>query len=507
MKIKHLNLTAAWLLMPLLLFPALTRAQTAAEAWVQRYDGPAPSDDYAQAVAVDGSNNVIVAGTSSVGVFPSLVNNYVTIKYSSAGVPLWTNLYFTGSAYAAAVDGNGDVIVAGDPVAIKYSSGGSPLWTNYCSAVAVAVDGSNNVIVAGNAFRSGSGMDYATIKYSSAGAPLWTNYYNGPVNSSDQVKAVAVDNQNNVIVTGYSQASASYPYNADFVTIQYSSDGVSAWTNRYNGPGNNDDKPSALAMDRNNNVIVTGYSYSSSNRDSSDFLTIQYSSTGVPLWTNRYNGPANADDEAFALAVDGSNNVIVTGYSVGAESSFDYLTIQYSSMGVPLWTNRYNGPANYWDQASALGVDGSNNVVATGYSYGSGGNSDYLTIQYSSAGEPLWTNRYNGPANGGDSVKALAVDHTGAVIVTGASGGDFATVKYELSRPAPPVITDYFLTNGTFQMRVEGLSESGLLVIEASTNLVGWSPLFTNTTPTNVVFYTDPDANNYLWRFYRGRVQ
>jgi hypothetical protein len=40
-------------------------------------------------------------------------------------------------------------------------------------------------------------------------------------------------------------------------------------------------------------------------------------------------------------------------------------------------------------------------------------------------------------------------------------------------------------------------------VIEASTNLAGWSPVFTNTTPTNVLFYTDPDAGNSPTRFYR----
>ena len=40
-------------------------------------------------------------------------------------------------------------------------------------------------------------------------------------------------------------------------------------------------------------------------------------------------------------------------------------------------------------------------------------------------------------------------------------------------------------------------------LIEASTNLAGWSPVFPNTTPTNLLFYTDADATNDLWRFYR----
>src|ERR1039458_3804966 len=159
---------------------------------------------------------------------------------------------------------------------------------------------------------------------------------------------------------------------------------VQAWVQRYNGPGN---EASAVAVDGSNNVIVTGYSYDSGSSD--DYATIKYSSAGVPLWTNRYNGPGNDADYAFAVAVDGSNNVIVTG---GAEAGSypnyysDYATIKYSSAGLPLWTNRYdNGPENdSW--AASVAVDGSNNVIVTGTSC-NGVDHDYATIQYSSRSE------------------------------------------------------------------------------------------------------------------------
>ena len=203
--------------------------------------------------------------------------------------------------------------------------------------------------------------------------------------------------------------------------------------------------------------------------------------------------------------MDGSNNVIVTGYCDDSGSGANYATIKYSSAGVPLWTNRYNGPANSFDYASAVAVDGSNNLIVTGTS--SGSSSDYATIKYSSAGVPLWTNRYNGPANSSDLATAVAVDRSGNVIVTGRSTGsgsglDFATIKYLCAVP-PPALTGLELTNGTFQMRVAEVLQPGTLVIEASTNLAGWAPVFTNTTPTNVLFYTDPDASNYFRRFYR----
>ena len=98
------------------------------------------------------------------------------------------------------------------------------------------------------------------------------------------------------------------------------------------------------------------------------------------------------------------------------------------------------------------------------------------------------------------------MDHSGNVIVGGRSGGsgsgdDFATVKY--AAPWPPVMNARILTNSGFQIRVDDMFQPGTLVIEACTNLVGWLPIFTNTTPTNVLFYTAPDAGNYPGRFYR----
>jgi hypothetical protein len=59
------------------------------------------------------------------------------------------------------------------------------------------------------------------------------------------------------------------------------------------------------------------------------------------------------------------------------------------------------------------------------------------------------------------------------------------------------------VTDGAFQMWVDDVLQPGTPVIEASTNLAVWAPVSTNSTPTNTLFYTDPDASNHLRRFYR----
>ena len=87
MKTTLRKLTAAGPLRLMLFLPAPTPAETAVEAWVQRYRGPGYADDRAYAVAVAASGNVVVTGSSS----GSGGYDYATIAYSSAGVPLWTN--------------------------------------------------------------------------------------------------------------------------------------------------------------------------------------------------------------------------------------------------------------------------------------------------------------------------------------------------------------------------------------------------------------------------------
>src|ERR1043165_754177 len=156
---------------------------------------------------------------------------------------------------------------------------------------------------------------------------------------------------------------------------------------------------------------------------------------GTPLWTNRYNGPANGSDVGMGVATDANGNVFVTGSSPGTGTSNDFATVKPSPGGVPQWTNRYNGPVNGNDNAKVVRVDAAGNVIVTGSSPGSGTGSDWVTIKYSNAGAPQWTNRFNGPGNTNDTPSGLALDSSGNVFVTGSTGvgavsGDYATVAY-----------------------------------------------------------------------------
>src|SRR6266511_4250820 len=181
----------------------------------------------------------------------------------------------------------------------------------------------------------------------------------------------------------------------------------------------------ALAVDASGNVYVTGYS-------SNDYATIKYSPSGIQQWVARYNGPGNTADRAWALAVDGSGNVYVTGDSgEGSSNLSDYVTVKYDSAGVQQWAARYN---NSYDYATDLAVDPAGSVYVTGYSYGFGTYYDYATIKYSAAGHQRWVARYHG-GTGDDFAYDLAADASGNVYVTGetfgsGTGSEYGTVKY-----------------------------------------------------------------------------
>ena len=104
------------------------------------------------------------------------------------------------------------------------------------------------------------------------------------------------------------------------------------------------------------------------------------------------------------------------------------------------WVARYDGPANERDCAKAIAIDDSGNVYVTGESYGPKPETDcdYATVKYNSDGEEQWVVRYDGPESSSDGATAIAVDAAGNVYVIGGSTGsetyfDYATVKYNAS--------------------------------------------------------------------------
>jgi uncharacterized delta-60 repeat protein len=262
----------------------------------------------------------------------------------------------------------------------------------------------------------------------------WVQRYTGPGNLHDTATAITVDAEGNVYVTGWSSDTPEFPhdYDYDYATIKYDADGVVQWVRRYAGLGNgDDDRAVAIALDGQGNVYVTGRSQGI--YLDYEYATIKYDPDGVQQWVRRYGGSYH--NRATDLAVDAAGNVYVTGRSWGAGNE-DYATIKYDTDGVPQWVARYGGPINADNYARSIAVDAAGNAYVTGQSIGSGTGWDYATVKYDAAGVEQWAARYNGPGSEFDVARKVAVDAAGNVYVTGYSvglgtGRDYATIKYD----------------------------------------------------------------------------
>lgn len=290
----------------------------------------------------------------------------------------------------------------------------------------MTMDGNENIYVAGTSAGSGTGLDIVTIKYDNQGVTQWVQRYNGPGNQADVATAIYVDMNSYVYVAGYSFVS-SY----DYVIIKYAPDGTVQWIQTYNGPVNGDDRASGLAVASNGDVYVTGSSFGPSGYD---IATVKYNSSGIQQWVNRFDDPFHVTDVAAGLAVYPSGGVYVAGTTYNGQN-YDILILKYDASGNSPWQAYYNGTGNGDDGATALKVDNSGNVYVTGYTTGIGTGRDYLTLKYTSSGSFAWATPQNGLGNGYDVAKAITLDNSANVLVTGVSYGngtgyDIATCKY-----------------------------------------------------------------------------
>lgn len=212
--------------------------------WVRRYNGTADDNDYAYWLALDPSGNVYVTGQS---VETGSDNDITTIKYSPNGDVVWTQHY----------NGPGNGFDAGQ---------------------SIAVDADGNAYITGN-HTTTTGLECVTLKYSAAGDLLWTASYNGPDASGGVFISIALDNSANAYVSGFVFSGGA----TDFATVKYSPDGIEQWAQLYDGPSHSYDGTYAIAIDNNHNVAVAGYS--TGNGTNYDYTTIKYSQSGTPTPT------------------------------------------------------------------------------------------------------------------------------------------------------------------------------------------------------------------------------
>jgi hypothetical protein len=355
-------------------------------------------------------------------------------------------------AFAVAVDLNGDVVAAGitqntgtgpDFTVAKFSGvDGTEQWRQVIDgtangadgALAVAVDSSGDVLAAGFTTNTGTSADFTVIKLSGAnGTVLWDQRIDGTaVNAFDRALAVAVNASGDVVAAGFTD---NINTGLDFTVIKFSgADGTVLWDQRINGTANGLDAARAVVVDAAGNVVAGGTTFNTGT--SVDFTVVKLSGAdGTVLWQSDINGTADDPDEALAVTLDVTGDVVAAGSTRNIGTGRGFTVVKLSGVdGVEQWRQVINGAANV-SEARAVAVDAVGDVVASGTIFNTGTSADLAVVKFDGvSGVEKWRQVIDGSgsANGASSV---AVDVTGDVVASGLSqitstGSNFTVIKF-----------------------------------------------------------------------------
>ena len=427
------------------------------------------SQDYGDAMVLDGLNNVYVTGSTASsdfplvhpyqGSYPGSFNAFLT-KISADGSSLLYSTYLGGNGSdvpaGIATDALGDVFVAGNtsstnfPVANAYQAVASPnqggLYGNYGFLTTFSPDGSSLIY---STYFSGD----SNVPYSCGGTPCWSPPFSG-------INGVTADAGGNAYVAGV--------------------------TNTYNFPTTTGAYLIANSTQQNATVgFVSKFSVSGT----LDYSTYFYESSGLVT---------NVD----AIAVDSTGSAYITGVAIsdgtfpitstsicdpavyGWGCSYSFVT-KFDPTASSLSYSTFLGPNNYAVPA-AIALDASNDayVLASTSSSSFGivngiesyamGN-DLLLVQIDpTAGSQLFATYLGGSGN--DSAAAMALDSNRNIYVTGSTDS-----------------SDFPVTGKVFQDLIGGNTDAFVMKIgPSSASSVALSPTGLQYSPQQIGATSQP---------------
>jgi hypothetical protein len=308
------------------------------QSWVTTYNGPASKEDGGKFMATDTSGNIYITGASvntgsdtdiltlSLGSNGSQkwVKHFDGNGLDDAGASI---RYLAGNVHV-----NGpirDTSGTWQYASIIYASSSGTLSTTNISSgtfnideiTDFVIDEQQNVYITGYFFNLSNGLNCQTAKLSPTMQVLWSADYSASGN--EQALAITLDGDNNVYITGYTAENG----NDDYLIIKYSNDGNQIWKTTYNGQPNEKDWGTDLGV-KGAELFVTGWSEKFGEKD---FLTLKMDTSGsAPDWTARFNAVYNNDDIPTALEIDANDDIVILGQSETFTNELTYVTTKYA---------------------------------------------------------------------------------------------------------------------------------------------------------------------------------
>ena len=308
-------------------------------------------------------------------------------KFDATGIKLWSRQIGTTSrdeSRGIAADSQGNSYITGytrgrfetsttysdfDAFLSKYDPDGSLLWTKYVGSheddksYGVTVDHQDNVYITGKTENSLSGQnaggnDAFIAKFNPEGTRIWTRQLGTYHNEGGL--SVAADSLGNVFMSGYTTGAidgntggGSGPFSSplDAFLTKYDSAGTKLWTRQIGTIES--DLSESVAIDSLGNSYITGYTRGGIDGNSNtsgnsfgraDVFLTKFDPDGLKMWTKQIGSVK--DDFAYAVGVDGSDRIYVTGESGDSFDGQSYIgntdvfLTRYDTDGNKLWSSQ-----------------------------------------------------------------------------------------------------------------------------------------------------------------------
>lgn len=355
----------------------------------------------------------------------------------------------------------------------------------------------------------------------------WQRQFNNNDNGNDEALAIVVDDEGNLYITGRTGIPTAY----DFLILKYDPEGNKLWSTEFDHAGG-DDEPFATALDKDNNIYVTG---KSRNNIGYEAITLKYNSDGQKLWnSSEFTNNLRLDNlnaEGQAILVDQDNNIVVAGFA-RRELRVDIFVTKFDSNGLDItiedeeqtedWPQYYSVEGRA--EAYAIAGDASGNYYVAGSVLINNTNpveettpeilrsiGDFLIIKYSKTGEQLWVKTHDFGYR--EKVSDIKIGKSGNLYVTGTTSKDlnnYLTLKLDSqdgsviwAREDGGAREDYaygLAVDQSENVYITGFSEGKILTIKLNTNGKEiWRKVFSQSSmDSGRAIWVDDDNHVYI---------
>jgi hypothetical protein len=365
------------------------------------------------------------------------------------------NVIATGG-FESSIDFGGGALTGGwDIYLAKLNPSGGHVWSaSYGSPFSidvawdVTVDGSNNIVLSG---MTEGGLDFGGFpldgacylaKFNTGGTHVWSQSF--PMTSNSIFNEV--DGTGNIIVAGFFPQVDPGP-DVDFGggvladafshVAKFNSSGSHLWSAPL-GDTLNQVYVRSVAADGSDNILLAGsmsagtVNFGGGNLVGPGIVLVKLTGSGNHIWSKRF-GDGLAIQEATAVAVDGANNIVITGnfgstvdFGGGGLSSGPIFLAKFNSAGAHIWSQQYQGEAYAVDVTTAgeIAIGGvfTGTIDLGGGTLSSGPGADIFLARFDSSGAHQWSANFGNNTNSQFFYRAV-FDVSGDLVATGPMEG------------------------------------------------------------------------------------